>query len=396
LDANAPTWCRCLGIVLSEAASDAGSNDAVLCFALLYPILQSRPLRRLDIGRHSCCRSLANRHLPSLTVPRDGIYAGKEPAWDGGMAEYTGGEEMDPAGLYLELLKRCLLDLIRFDDPLASMVPAGVAHRRRPVRAGLRMANRLLNRMGLMLVEPMRTPLASLAGVSNEQLRDWREEGIDWPVRGHTMVGRKRLDHLQQCIETVLRERIPGDLMETGVWRGGCVILMRAALAAFSDTDRCVWVADSFRGLPPPDTKWSVDAGAEFHLLNDLAVPRADVEGNFQRYGLLDERVRFLEGWFEETMPIAPVEQLALLRLDGDMYGSTMTVLETMYDRVSPGGFIIIDDFALGGCQRAVVDFRAARGIDAPVETIDWTGAFWRKQSAEASCTLATKACATA
>jgi O-methyltransferase len=296
---------------------------------------------------------------------------------------------MDPAELYLDLLKRCLLDLIHLDDPLASMVPVGVAHRPRVVRAGLRFANGLLKPLRLMLVEPMRTPFQSLAGVSKEQLRAWREEGMDWPVRGHTMVGRKRLDNLQRCIETVLREGVPGDLMETGVWRGGCVILMRAVLAAFGDSDRCVWVADSFRGLPPPDAKWPVDAGSRFHRMRDLVIPRAEVEGNFRRYGLLDERVRFLEGWFEETMPTAPVERLAVLRLDGDMYGSTMTVLEAMYDRVSPGGFVIIDDFALGGCQRAVMDFRAARGIEAPLESIDWTGAFWRKQPAEAPRELA-------
>jgi O-methyltransferase len=286
---------------------------------------------------------------------------------------------MEPAQLYLDLLKRCLLDLIHVDDPLAAMVPAGVAYRRRPLRAALRLANRALSRTALMLVEPMRTPYADLVGHDGDKLRSLREEGADWPPRAHTMVGRKRLDHLQQCIETVLREGVPGDLIETGVWRGGCVILMRATLAAFGDESRCVWVADSFQGLPPPDRLWPPDTGSGLHRLDFLAVSRAEVERNFRAFGLHDDRVRFLEGWFAATLPTAPIKQLALLRLDGDMYGSTMVVLQALYDRVSPGGFIIVDDFALPSCRSAVMDFRADRGIVTPVETIDWTGVCWRK-----------------
>jgi O-methyltransferase len=283
------------------------------------------------------------------------------------------------AQLYLELMKGCLLDLIHVDDPLAAMVPAGTGHRSRPFRAALRMANRALNMAGLMLVEPTRAEFAGPASRGGDALRARREEGADWPPRAHTMVGRKRLDNLHRCIDTVLREEIPGDLIETGVWRGGCAIFMRAALAAFGDADRCVWVADSFRGLPRPDAKWPVDSGNRLHRIEFLAIPRTEVERNFQSYGLHDDRVRFLEGWFEETLPTAPIEQLAVLRLDGDMYGSTMSVLQTLYDRVSPGGFIIVDDFALPPCRAAVTDFRAARGIETPIEAIDWTGAWWRK-----------------
>jgi O-methyltransferase len=286
---------------------------------------------------------------------------------------------MEPAQLYLELLKRCLLDLVHADDPLAAMVPAAVAHRRRSWRAALRAANRALDRAGLMLVEPMRTPYSGPAEHDADRIRALREEGADWPVRAHTMVGRKRLDHLQRCVETVLREGIPGDLIETGVWRGGCCILMRAVLAAFGDADRRVWVADSFRGLPPPDANWPADAGSDLHRADFLAIPRATVENNFRAFGLYDDRVRFLEGWFEDTLPTAPIERLAVLRLDGDMYGSTMSVLQALYDRVSPGGFIIVDDYALPTCRSAVADFRAARGIDTPIEAIDWTGAWWRK-----------------
>jgi O-methyltransferase len=300
----------------------------------------------------------------------------------GGRHRVVGANPGDPAAaqLYLDLLKRCLLDTIHADDPLAGMVPAGVAQRRRRSRWVLRLAGALAARCGLRLVEPMRTPYASHAGLDGAAIRALREEGADWPPRAHTMVGRRRLDHVQACIETVLREDIPGDLMETGIWRGGCAILMRGVLAAWGDAARCVWAADSFRGLPPPEGKWPADAGSGLHRLDFLAVSRAAVEANFRAYGLLDERVRLLEGWFETSLPAAPVSTLAVLRLDGDMYGSTMVVLETMYDRLSPGGFLIIDDHSLASCRRAVADFRAAHAITEPIEPVDWTAVFWRKR----------------
>jgi O-methyltransferase len=284
---------------------------------------------------------------------------------------------MEPAQLYLDLLKRCLLDLIHMDDPLAGMAPADVVHRPPLGRAALRLANGAVRKLGLVLAAPPRAEHAQHA-----QLPALRDEGRDWPPRAHTMVGRKRLDHLQTAVETVLREGVPGDLIETGVWRGGSVILMRGVLAAYGDPERQVWVADSFRGLPPPDGKWQIDTRSKLHQIDFLAVSRSQVERNFQAYGLLDERVRFLEGWFENTLPMAPIERLAVLRLDGDMYRSTISVLDALYDRVSPGGFIIVDDYALPPCKAAITDFRAAHGITTPIEAVDWSGVFWRKQAA--------------
>ncbi|SVC45748.1 uncharacterized protein METZ01_LOCUS298602, partial [marine metagenome] len=138
-----------------------------------------------------------------------------------------------------------------------------------------------------------------------------RADGRDWPSSAETMIGRRRLDNLVECLTTVLDDQIPGDLIETGVWRGGATILMRGALAAWGDERRSVWVADSFQGLPPPDgVTWPADKGVDLSGVESLAVPRAVVEGNFERYGLLDERVRFLEGWFADTLPAAPIERL--------------------------------------------------------------------------------------
>lgn len=208
-----------------------------------------------------------------------------------------------------------------------------------------------------------------------------RAVGGDWPVTAHTMIGLKRLDNLQACVESVLAEGVPGDFIETGVWRGGATILMRAILKAYSVTDRLVWVADSFEGLPPPDpARYPCDAGDTHHEQNVLAVSLDQVKANFDRYGLLDEQVRFLKGWFRDTLPAAPVERLAVLRLDGDMYESTMDGLVHLYPKLSPGGYLIVDDYgAVPGCRRAVDDYRERQGITEELRPIDWTGVYWRR-----------------
>jgi len=156
---------------------------------------------------------------------------------------------------------------------------------------------------------------------------------------------------------------------------------MRAILKAYGDTKRIVWLADSFDGLPPPNAAtYPADAGDRHHTYHDyLAVSRQEVEENFRRYNLLDEQVRFLEGWFKDTLPKAPIDHLAVLRLDGDMYESTIQALDFLYEKVSRGGFVIVDDYHLGPCKQAVTDFRSRRCIKDAISDIDGMGVFWRK-----------------
>jgi O-methyltransferase len=194
------------------------------------------------------------------------------------------------------------------------------------------------------------------------------------------MIGARRMENVQELATMVVMDDIPGDFVECGVWRGGASILMRAVLAALGDEHRVVWAADSFRGLPAPDDeRFPADAGDRHHTFDALAVSRAEVESNFARYGLLDERVRFLEGWFAETLHTAPIQQVALLRADGDMYGSTIDILTALHHKVTPGGCVIIDDYGLEPCRRAVHDFRTENGIDDEIVPIDRTGVFWRR-----------------
>jgi hypothetical protein len=193
------------------------------------------------------------------------------------------------------------------------------------------------------------------------------------------MIGTARMRNLRMLCETVLGDGVPGDLIETGVWRGGACIYMRGILAARGDATRRVFVADSFRGLPRPDADhYPADSGDTHHTYDALAIPREDVEANFRRYGLLDERVIFLAGWFRDTLPAAPIDRLAVLRLDGDMYESTIQALDALYHKVSPGGFVIVDDYVLKPCAQAVDEFRARHGIHAPLRDVDGAAMWWR------------------
>lgn len=197
----------------------------------------------------------------------------------------------------------------------------------------------------------------------------------------YTLVGHKRLNNLQRCVEEVLEQGIPGDFLEAGVWRGGCCILMRAVLAAHGIDDRNVWLADSFAGLPkvtlPQDDRYKMDASR----LPVLAVGLDEVKTNFIRFGLLDDQVRFLPGWFEDTLELSATGPLALLRVDCDLYASTKTVLDSLYSRVSPGGWVIIDDYGvLPPCKQAVDEFRESHGIHASIQRIDEHGICWRAQ----------------
>lgn len=203
-----------------------------------------------------------------------------------------------------------------------------------------------------------------------------------------SMLPTVRLDQLRACIEDVLARGVPGDLMEAGVWRGGATIFMRGVLKVHGVEDRCVWAADSFQGLPQPDpVRFPKEAAAhQGPVMRDafkhLAAGLAEVKGNFARYGLLDAQVRFLPGWFNDTLPDAPVQRLAVLRVDGDYYESTRACLEHLYDKLSPGGYLIVDDYGEDDwtyCRAAVDDFRAARGIREPMVQVDRSCWYWQR-----------------
>jgi len=208
-----------------------------------------------------------------------------------------------------------------------------------------------------------------------------REYGWDWPSKAFTMIGLKRLRNLRAVIESVIATNVPGDVMETGVWRGGAGIMARAVLAAYGIGDRRVILADSFAGLPRPNARdYPADAGSVFHEYAELAVPLEEVKRNFSKFGLLDEQVMFVPGLFKDTLPSVAVERLAVLRLDGDMYESSIQSLDNLYDKVSNNGWIVIDDYeVVPACRAAVHDFLKSRDLRPEIYPIDGVGVFFRK-----------------
>jgi O-methyltransferase len=208
-----------------------------------------------------------------------------------------------------------------------------------------------------------------------------RLEGRDWPAAAHTMIGVRRLDNVRCLAQRVIDEGIPGDFAEAGIWRGGCCILMRGILAAYAIEDRKVYAIDSFQGLPPPRPEvFPHDEGMNLQVFAELAVSLDQVKANFARYGLLDDQVIFVKGAFQDTLPSLDAGPFALLRLDGDLYESTYVALQALYPKLSPGGFVILDDVNyLPSCRQAVMDYRSAMGITVEMHDVDWNAGWWQK-----------------
>jgi O-methyltransferase len=246
---------------------------------------------------------------------------------------------------YLELLKLCLCDLVGAGTTSVGRSQAGEVWARELTGEGVRL----------------------------------RAAGMDWPAHGLTMVGLRRLDDLQRCVEAVVADAVPGDLIEAGAWRGGASMLMRATLDSLGERDRAVWVADSFAGFPPAARAREDDV--ELAVFDFLAVPLEEVKASFARLGLNDG-VTFLPGPFAHTLPDLADRRWSLVRLDADTYEATRHALDCLYPGLELGGYLIIDDYgALEECASAVEEFRREHGICEPLERIDWTGVRWRRTS---------------
>jgi O-methyltransferase len=205
----------------------------------------------------------------------------------------------------------------------------------------------------------------------------------------HTYVRRPGLDNVEHCVRTVVDDGIAGDLVDAGTLRGGIGILMRGILHASGDIERKVLVADSFRGLPPPGEVDSVfdreiwyalaDHLPQYNLLCDETLDQ--VRKNFEAYGLLDQQVEFVEGRFCDSLPRLPPRPLAVIRADADWYEGTRDILNYLYPMLSLGGFMLIDDYKLQGCKKAVDEYRVKNKVYDKLRIVDEVDGviFWRK-----------------
>ncbi|CAF1387216.1 unnamed protein product [Adineta steineri] len=206
-----------------------------------------------------------------------------------------------------------------------------------------------------------------------------RLKGEDWPLIGITMIGQKRLTNIEWALRRVIAKDVPGDFIECGVWRGGSSIFASAVLKALKINDRHVWLADSFQGLPKARTKNDND---EWSKLEYLKVSLEEVQTNFRSFDLLDDNVHFCKGYFVDSLPRCNISQIAVLRMDGDMYESTMDQLFNLYAKLQFDGVIIVDDYTVGECHRAVHDFRSWHNITEDITMIpeESAGRYWIKK----------------
>jgi hypothetical protein len=269
--------------------------------------------------------------------------------------------------LYIDLLKNTLTGLNRIDKPVYEPM-SWRRENKKEDSAFVKELSRLSMKNGLTLCHKT---------TSNINIR---QHGGDWPLYAETMIGLQRLNNIEFCFNEIIKNNIPGDFIETGAWRGGSTIFMRALLKAGNINNRNVWVADSFEGLPKPSGKYKADINDKHHVFEELIISLEEVKQNFKNYQLLDDQVKFLKGLFCDTLPSAPIEKLALLRLDGDMYESTIDALVHLYPKLAIGGYIIIDDWgAVKACKQAVMDYRSRHYITEEIIEIDWTGVYWQK-----------------
>ncbi len=274
--------------------------------------------------------------------------------------------------LYLDLMRECLTRTLFQDEEVRETRPRGLAGK------VWESARRAAGHPELRLVKPVpATPAARLARVNGKG---------HFSPNYETSLSHARLRNIQECVATVAADGIPGDLIEAGVQRGGAAIFTRAAMLAYGAEERTMWLADTFTGMPVPDARqYPADAGYEQLTGDDPnAIGVEGVKAGFRRYGLLDEHVRFLPGMFADTLPGAPIGELAVVRLDADLYGSTSDAISALYPKLSVGGFLIADDYNSEmwskACGQAIRDYRDAHGISEPMLDADENTVYWRRE----------------
>jgi hypothetical protein len=197
-------------------------------------------------------------------------------------------------------------------------------------------------------------------------------------VQPYTMCSRARLRGLHGAVRHALDCRIPGDVVECGTARGGSGAMMGLLLRA--EPHRTLWLFDTFEGLPPPtydDPDYQIAKTFVGTCRGDLG----DVAKLIEQLRLTAQ-TRLVKGLFQETVPKSPIPVIAVLHLDGDWYWSVKVCLDHLYDRVSPGGIIQIDDYGhWAGARRAVHDFFRQRGLRLKLKYLDYTGRQFVKPS---------------
>jgi hypothetical protein len=205
-------------------------------------------------------------------------------------------------------------------------------------------------------------------------------------VAPYTMTSPERIHALIEAVKYVIRRGIPGDIVECGVWRGGSMMAAARTLLSMGATDRDLYLFDTFEGMSAP-SEADVDlagrraatvlAGASKSDASSYwcYASLEDVQASLAKVGYPANRIHYVRGKVEDTVPAQAPQQIALLRLDTDWYESTRHELEHLYPRLSPGGVLIIDDYGhWKGSRKATDEFIAATPNFGLLTRIDYTG----------------------
>lgn len=345
------------------------SNLASSCESELGPVQQNWSSLEQQLAAEMKQHESASQLAEQLTASRDDLLV-----------------KLELVAKQRDDLEKAIIDISRQRDSLTRQVSSLRAQAVSSRQGGGEADGGWLRRAYLDLMERVLTgeitsdpPINLFGNDKFDKEKRWR--GLDWPQHAMSMIGSVRMHNVRHLVELAIVEGLPGDIVETGVWRGGASIMAKAVIEAYGDRHRKVYLADSFEGLPPPNAeKYPQDAQLHLEQYSDLAVSEEQVRANFAEMGLLDSRVITVKGWFRDTMPTFPVKTIAVLRLDGDLYESTIDPLNHLFDKVSPGGWVIIDDYdCFDACKAAVHDFLSARGLKPDIKHIDGVGAFFRK-----------------
>jgi len=243
-----------------------------------------------------------------------------------------------------------------------------------------------LGRFGLELTTAKERALATLADLSEA------DRAIVERVAPFTMTSLERRAGLLGAIDHVVRHRVPGAIVECGVWRGGSMMAAALALMARGDTSRELWLYDTYTGMSEPTAADASHRGES--AAAQLARTKRgqgvwceagldDVRANLLSIGYPQERIHFVEGKVEDTLPATLPGTTALLRLDTDWYESTRHELVHLYPLLSRHGVLVIDDYGhWQGARKAVDEFFASRAEPAFLHRVDYTARLLVKHEA--------------
>lgn len=214
--------------------------------------------------------------------------------------------------------------------------------------------------------------MKTIEEIKNQILRDSLDvNSKEYADTRLTMAPRKTLENVEFCIRECVKNKIEGDFIECGVWRGGISIFANEIFKSLNE-NRKIYLSDSFEGLPKPNSeKYPMDSEDIHWTLPELSVSLETVKDNFKMFGDINDNLIFLKGWFKDTLPTCDIEKICILRMDGDMYESTIDTLVNLYPKLSVGGFCIVDDYGHKGANKAVHDYRAEHNITDEIIIID-------------------------